>query len=161
MTDEELLLWLRVEDTNLTDFAAARIEQLVATNEALTKERDEADNLAKAAFADGASNNIRLAETSYRVKWLEAKLAENEVRLRKAVELLEAWGDVAVHCSIEEGVCCCGDNMENHTNPMDCGHTPLDHGTYIAIQLAEETRATLAEISSEAALNKGETHDPL
>ena len=43
---------------------------------ALTKERDEADDLAKAAFADGASNNIRLAETSYRVKWLEAKLAK-------------------------------------------------------------------------------------
>jgi phage shock protein A len=83
------------------------------------------------------------------VRDLEAKLA-------KAVELLEAWGDVAVHCSIEEGVCCCGDNMENHTNPMDCGHTPLDHGTYIAIQLAEKTRATLAEIKGEI---KGEKHD--
>jgi hypothetical protein len=30
MTDEELLIWLRVEDTNLTDFAAARIEALIA-----------------------------------------------------------------------------------------------------------------------------------
>lgn len=30
MTDEELLIWLRVEDTNLTDFAAARIEELTA-----------------------------------------------------------------------------------------------------------------------------------
>ena len=29
MTDEELLIWLRVEDTNLTDFAADRIEALV------------------------------------------------------------------------------------------------------------------------------------
>ena len=78
-----------------------------------------------------------------RIEALTAKLA-------KAVEVLEAWGDVAVHCSIEEGVCCCGDNMENHTNPMDCGHTPLDHGTYIAIQLAEKTRATLAEIKGES-----------
>ena len=33
MTDEELLIWLRVEDTNLTDLAAARIEELI-------KERD-------------------------------------------------------------------------------------------------------------------------
>ena len=81
-------------------------------------------------------------EAADRIEELEAKLA-------KAVELLEAWGDVAVHCSIEEGVCCCGDNMENHTNPMDCGHTPLDHGTYIVIQLAEETSATLAEIKGE------------
>ena len=68
--------------------AAARIEQLVATNEALTKERDEADDLAKAAFADGASNNIRLAKTSYRVKWLEAKLA-------KAVEGLAPLAAIA------------------------------------------------------------------
>lgn len=30
MTDEELLIWLRVEDTNLTDFAANRIEELTA-----------------------------------------------------------------------------------------------------------------------------------
>jgi hypothetical protein len=42
MTDEELLLWLRVEDTNLTDFAADRIEQLVATNEELLAERKKA-----------------------------------------------------------------------------------------------------------------------
>lgn len=54
--------------------AADRIEALIA-------ERDEADDLAKAAFADGASNNIRLAETSYRVKWLEAKLAKAVVAL--------------------------------------------------------------------------------
>jgi hypothetical protein len=39
---------------------------------------------------------------------------------------------------------------------MDCGHTPLDHGTYIAIQLAEKTRATLAEIKGEI---KGESHE--
>ena len=90
MTDEELLIWLRVEDTNLTDFAADRIEQLVATNEALTKERDEADDLAKAAFADGASNNIRLAETSYRVKWLEAKLAKAVGALDDIVKDCEA-----------------------------------------------------------------------
>jgi hypothetical protein len=64
---------------HLTSSQADRIE-------ALTKERDEADDLAKAAFADGASNNSRLAETSYRVKWLEAKLA-------KAVEALENLAD--------------------------------------------------------------------
>jgi len=83
MSDAELIARLResqsyewqdpIWETRLA--AADRIE-------ALTKERDEADDLAKAAFADGASNNIRLAETSYRVKWLEAKLA-------KAVEALE------------------------------------------------------------------------
>ena len=28
------------------------------------------------------------------------------------------------------GVCCCGDNMEGHSNPMDCGHSPVDHGEW-------------------------------
>ena len=89
MTDAELIARLRsnIFGTGTTMLAADRIEALI-------KERDEADDLAKAAFADGASNNIRLAETSYRVKWLEAKLA-------KAVEALQ-WcamygdGDVAL-----------------------------------------------------------------
>jgi hypothetical protein len=22
--------------------------------------------------------------------------------------------------------CCCGEDMETHSNPMDCGHTPVD-----------------------------------
>ena len=68
--------------------------------EALTKERDEADDLAKAAFADGASNNIRLAETSYRVKWLEAKLAK-AVEALGAIVVDDTWGldhDVYMMC---------------------------------------------------------------
>ena len=82
MSDEELIARLRdapadgLGTENLCLEAADRIKQLAVTNEALTKERDEADDLAKAAFADGASNNIRLAETAHRVKWLEAKLAK-------------------------------------------------------------------------------------
>lgn len=28
------------------------------------------------------------------------------------------------------GVCCCGDDMKQHSNPMDCGHTPVDSGIY-------------------------------
>ena len=43
MTDEELLIWLRVEDTNLTDFAADRIEALLNLNEALVELMDDRD----------------------------------------------------------------------------------------------------------------------
>ena len=74
------------------------------------------------------------------VRDLEAKLA-------KAVGLLESWINVATHCTIEEGVCCCGDNMDTHAKPMDCGHSPVDHGAYIANGLVEETNATLAELT--------------
>ena len=78
MSDEELIARLR-DGCNLQQRDGERAADRI---EALTKERDEADDLAKAAFADGASNNIRLAETSYRVKWLEAKLAKAEEALR-------------------------------------------------------------------------------
>ena len=31
---------------------------------------------------------------------------------------------------ISEGVCCCGDDMATHAEPMSCGHTPVDAGHY-------------------------------
>jgi hypothetical protein len=58
-------------------------------------------------------------------------------------ELLEAWLELSGHCSIEEGVCCCGEDMENHSNPMNCGHSPVDHGAYVASHLVERTLAEL------------------
>lgn len=82
---------------------------------------------------------IKLAHAEGRAIRAEAKLAT-------AREALQGWLELASHCTIEEGVCCCGDNMENHTSPMDCGHSPVDHGAYIASQLEENTRATLTEI---------------
>ena len=84
MSDKELIARLR--EPWFTNGCERYQRDAADRIEALTKERDAADDLAKAAFADGASNNIRLAETSYRVKWLEAKL-------EKAVEALRfyAW----------------------------------------------------------------------
>jgi hypothetical protein len=56
MTDEELLLWLRVEDTNLTDLAADRIEELLAERK---KAVDAFVDLAIATLAElkGESQN--------------------------------------------------------------------------------------------------------
>ena len=90
MTDEELLIWLRVEDTNLTDFAANRIEELIEEsgrrlalarsegvarveqferNEALTKERDDyAHKLMKA--------NNTYTEMHLEIERLSDKLAK-------------------------------------------------------------------------------------
>ena len=89
--------------------------------------------------------HVDIRQAADRIEALTAKLAQ-------AVERLEAWVKLAEHCSIEDGVCCCGDDMEGHSDPMNCGHSPVDHGAYIAGQLEESTRTTLAEI-------KGESHD--
>jgi hypothetical protein len=45
--------------------------------------------------------------------------------------------------------------MDRHANPMDCGHSPMDHGTYIAGRLAAHTEATIAAVSETHKL-KGE-----
>mgnify|MGYP000846790213 FL=1 len=47
------------------------------------------------------------------------------------------------HCDVTEGVCCCGDDMDTHAEPMSCGHSPVDHGSYTASQWLDEARATL------------------
>ena len=44
-----------------------------------------------------------------------------------------------------EGVCCCGESMENHTSPLFCGHTPVDFGEYYAAMTIENLAAALDE----------------
>lgn len=58
MTDEELLLWLRIEDTNLTDFAADRIEELTAE---LAGARDDAKGAEAKALRAAADMTLGLS----------------------------------------------------------------------------------------------------
>lgn len=73
----------------------------------------------------------------------------SDPRVKTLVEHLERWLELASHCAIEEGICCCGDNMDGHSDPMNCGHSPVDHGSYIAQHLVESTSATLRAIGGE------------
>jgi hypothetical protein len=43
-----------------------------------------------------------------------------------------------------ENVCCCGDDMARHSDPMHAGHVPTDMGVYYASQAAENARATIS-----------------
>ena len=67
-----------------------------------------------------------------------------DARVKALVEALKDWLELAEHCSITDGVCCCGENMENHSEPMECGHSPVDHAAYVARYMIESTRAALA-----------------
>ena len=78
MTDEELLIWLRVEDTNLTDFAAARIEELLAE-----RKKDHANINLKADFIDKTINQLaeadaKLAEFRHALLWCGGSADFNE-----------------------------------------------------------------------------------
>lgn len=84
--------------------------------------------------------------------------AEQDYRARIAAALdvgpilalvgqLEAWLNIAAHCNITDGSCCCGDDMERHPSPMNCGHSPVDHGSYVADQNVKSTEAALAALT--------------
>lgn len=58
------------------DDMADRIDTLAAKLAKVEAERDAADKLIAATFADAASNNIRLAEASHRAEAAEAALVD-------------------------------------------------------------------------------------
>lgn len=78
----------------------------------------------------------------------DAELALAEERLAKAVEALGACIASLEMADTSEGVCCCGDNMEGHSDPMACGHIPVDMGDYYAQSALESARAILKEIDN-------------
>lgn len=122
--------------TDGMSWMAARIEEL----------ENELHLMKTAGIIEVSVRNPSVME--YMKHW-EGRAEAAEAKLAKAVGLLEAWINVAAHCTIEEGVCCCGDSMDTHAEPMDCGHSPFDHGAYIAKGLVEETNAILAELKAE------------
>lgn len=77
-------------------------------------------------------------------------LADDLADVRKAVaELIEAHKRLlamAERLDIAEGVCCCGDDMDRHPEPMSCGHSPVDAGHYHHGATIEESRRALARI---------------
>ena len=72
------------------------------------------------------------------------KLAEE--RLAKAVKALGACIASLERADTSEGVCCCGDDMKTHSDPMSCGHSPVDMGDYYAQSALEAAHAILKEI---------------
>lgn len=58
---------------------------------------------------------------------------------------LEACVASLERADTEEGVCCCGDSMDRHSDPMSCGHSPVDMGDYYAGQALKSARAALTE----------------
>ena len=73
-------------------------------------------------------------------------LASHQRERDQTVELVKQAVDIFTYCTVEDGVCCCGDYMDKHSNPMSCGHSPVDHGSYVAGRWREDARAALASI---------------
>lgn len=50
--------------------------------------------------------------------------------LRPSAEHLAAFIDFVKNAPVYSGVCCCGDSMQGHADPMTAGHTPVDRWDY-------------------------------
>lgn len=59
--------------------------------------------------------------------------------------LLQTAQGIVESADNTNGVCCCGDSMLDHTNAMDCGHSPLDAGAYHAHEWQKDARAVLVQ----------------
>ena len=80
------------------------------------------------------------AQDAYRAGRLAA-VAPNAALVEALTTLLRLIDEFG----IKSGVCCCGDDMERHGNPMDCGHSPVDSGEYYSGSAIEAASAALAQ----------------
>jgi len=85
-----------------------------------------AADAALSALAPIRAAEILAAEANERARAL-GQAAEHINRLEAALRGLLSTVE---RLDISEGVCCCGDDMATHAEPMSCGHTPVDAGHY-------------------------------
>ena len=74
---------------------------------------------------------------------LATQLAERDARIAALTKALEGCVAAIEHADMADGVCCCGDMMEGHSDPMSCGHSPVDQGHYHSHQVLASARAAL------------------
>ncbi len=91
----------------------------------------EVDN--KKAWGTGGEMAERLAAVLNERNELAAAVEQYK-------KILDGWVSLAENANIESGICCCGDNMEGHANPMSCGHSPTDSGAYYCEKLHEQSK---------------------
>jgi len=74
---------------------------------------------------------------------LRASEAAAVGRVKALTEALTGCVAAIEHADMADGVCCCGDEMESHSEPMNCGHSPVDMGEYHAHQVLIAARQAL------------------
>lgn len=78
------------------------------------------------------------------------RIQELESAIQGSVEFL-------THAPLETGICCCGDSMNGHGNPMDCGHSPVDSGAYAISAHIEGLRQVLPNQATKDARSEQNT----
>jgi hypothetical protein len=69
----------------------------------------------------------------------------------QAWALIRGMQGILANCAVESDVCMCGEDMRTHSDPMSCGHCPVDSGAHHAASLLEDVNKFLGETKNENA----------
>lgn len=97
------------------------------------------------AVMDKAIDSVNMRISPEHAAW-NAELREARAAVAELIEAHKRLLAMAERLDLAEGVCCCGDDMQSHPEPMSCGHSPVDAGHYHHGATIEESRAALARI---------------
>ena len=147
------------------DYAARILAALEDTGEPALRaraEKAEQDRVAewnRRRDADASRDVARAVCETMRAERDDAltRLAAAEGRVAALTGALEACVASLERANTAEGVCCCGDSMDRHPNPMNCGHSPVDIGDYYAGRALEAANAALATVTPPADTGEGLT----
>ena len=64
---------------------------------------------------------------------LRAELAASQAREEKLLDFIQ-------NAPVSSGVCCCGEGMDRHSDPMSCGHSPRDQWDWSVQCLVEQAK---------------------
>jgi len=127
-----------VTDPGLVPELIVEIARLTARAEAADAETLEQARL----LGMGAERELALMAKADRWERMADRLAEAVIGAQQIV----------LHCEITDGSCCCGEEMVRHSNPINCGHQPIDHGQYQADKWLE---GSVDLIAAHAAMKEG------
>jgi hypothetical protein len=130
-----------LHEWEVVDEAADRIEALTAERDrayAIGYSDAETEISTSALGQKNAFLHSQYAKAADRIEYLTADNTQLREALKACIASIE-------HANMSDGVCCCGDEMENHESPMFCGHSPVDMGEYHASLALKKARAALKE----------------
>lgn len=89
-----------------------------------------------AALESGSLEDPKTVETMAEAARL---IVAQQARIEQLIGFIE-------HAQVSSGVCCCGDSMDGHPSPMDCGHSPVDMWDYHSAALLEAVSDDLSAL---------------
>lgn len=138
-------------DAHLIAYLCNAVPDIIA----LIAERDELKRANDTALRECAKWAREAGEAKGRLEGSEAagvvagwqeKCERLAVRCERLENLALRASGIFMNCLVEDGMCCCGEEMYEHSNPPLCGHFPVDHGSYQASKWMEDFAALKEEV---------------